>query len=168
MKRIFFAISFICLSLLSIAQQATKQEFVLEISRDTILLGNYFEVRFTAVNIKGEFEAPAFSEFELIGGPNQSSTMSIVNGVSSQKVSYSYFLKPKDAGTFYIEPAYLLNKDEQYETAPREILCLPNPEGIVQESRITDQRQSFDFGEFPFLQKPDPIKPKKKLKVTKI
>jgi hypothetical protein len=150
------------------AQLEADQSFEIQISTDSILFGNYFEVRFQAQNIQGEFQAPAFEQFEVIGGPNHSSTMSIVNGVSSQSASYSYFLKPKATGAFYIEPAFLIGKTQEMETRPVEIYCLPNPQGLVEESRISDESSTFEFGRFPFLREAPTPQKKKKLKVTKI
>ena len=168
MKNILIVTLILLLPFNVMSQEDSNPAFEIEISKDTILLGNYLEVRFTAMNIKGEFEPPKFNDFEVIGGPNQSSTMRIVNGKSSQSASYSYFIKPKETGVCYIEPAYLLGEAEQFETRPTEIFCLPNPQGIVEESRITDQGQSMEFGQFPFFRNGKPSKKKKKLKVTKI
>ena len=149
-------------------QQKTVQSFEIQVSTDTILLGNFFEVRFLVQNAKGTFDPPAFEDFQVVGGPNQSSSMSIVNGVSSQSSSYSYFLKPKSTGVLSIEPSYWEASDTTMETRPVDIVCLPNPDGIVEESKISSKDQIFEFGKFPFFGDAPAPKKKKKLKVTKI
>lgn len=158
----------IIVPILTGAQNDQVQSFEVKISSDSILLGNYLEVRFTAKNIQGEFDPPRFEDFEVIGGPNQSTSMSIVNGETSQTASYSYFIKPRNTGLLHLEPAYFVTgEDQSFETSPVDIYCLPNPDGVVQESRIDDDNHRMNFHSFPFFSE-KPAKPKKKLKVTKI
>ena len=169
MKSFLTAILIGVLPLVLVAQDDQVQSFEVKISTDTILYGNFLEVRFVAQNLKGTFEPPEFTDFEVVGGPNQSTSMSIINGHSSQTASFSYFIKPRNTGLLYIEPAYYLNGSESnYETQPIEIISLPNPDGVVQESRIEDRNEQPGFEAFPFF-KDAPVAPKKKkLKVTKI
>ena len=95
--------------------------------------------------------------------------MSIVNGETTQSASYSYFIKPKTTGLLHIEPAYFGDKEQTLETPPVDINCLPNPDGVVQESRISDENNRMNFDAFPFFHDTPAVQPKKKkLKVTKI
>lgn len=169
MKSILSAILMVSASLVLLAQGDATQSFEVKISSDSILLGNYLEVRFTAQNIQGQFEPPKFEDFDVVGGPNQSTSMRIINGQTTQTASYSFFIKPKSTGLLHIEPAYFTNEEEQsLETPPMEINCLPNPDGVMQESRIRDGNERLSFDAFPFFHEM-PAKPqKKKLKVTKI
>ena len=168
MRNILTLIFIIIVPVLGVAQIDQVQSFEVKISSDSILFGNYLEVRFTAKNIQGEFEPPKFEDFDVIGGPNQSTSMSIVNGKTSQTASYSYFIKPRNTGLIHLEPAYFVNgEDQSFETSPVDIYCLPNPDGEVQESRIDDDSDRINFHSFPFFSE-KPAKPKKKLKVTKI
>jgi hypothetical protein len=48
---------------------------------------------------------PAFTDFQVLGGPNTSTSMQFVNGTVSQSVTYSYILRPKNQGTFKIGKA---------------------------------------------------------------
>lgn len=132
MKRTFFSLLF----LIGIALNLQAQEgarFTVEVSTDSILFGNYFEVTFTLENAKGgEFSAPDFSEFFVVSGPNQASSMSIMNGKVSQSISYTYYLEPKEVGNFYILPAGINLEDRMLETQPIEVMVVPNPEGIKQ------------------------------------
>lgn len=71
-----------------------------------VVLGNYFEIDFTLENVQGEnFQAPTFTDFEVLNGPSQSTSVSSVNGKWSRTISFSYTLRPKKIGKFTIGPA---------------------------------------------------------------
>jgi hypothetical protein len=112
-------------------QEGTKLS--IEVSNDSVLLGNYIEVKFTVENGQVEkFEAPTFKGFNIISGPNQSSSMMISNGAVTQNTSYSYYIEPAEVGHYYIEPAYVTVAGEVLETMPVEIMVVENPDGIIQ------------------------------------
>ena len=143
--------------------------FVVEVSTDTILLGNSFEVKFEVTNAKVEdFDAPRFEGFDIVAGPNQSSTMSMINGETTQSMSFSYVLMPSTVGGFYIDPASARVDGEMMETTPIEIIVLPNPDGIQQNSRF-NSRSQFRWFQDDFFSNPTPspnpkVQPKKKKK----
>lgn len=152
MKKIVFTLVFgalICGSLA--AQKAPK--FTVELSADSILMGNHFMVRFTLENAEGEnFEPPSFSEFFIVNGPAVSSSFSMINGEFSRSVTYTYYLEPKDVGNYYIQPASISVGADIIETQPVEIMVVPNPDGIkVQPEQRESKEWRFDsFGDFPF------------------
>ena len=136
-----------------------EPKFEVKVSKTSVLLGNYIEVTFTLKNAGGnKFEAPNFEGFDIIGGPNQSSSYSIMNGVTTQSVSYSYYVKPRDIGNIFVSPAYIEVDGKVLETLPIEILVMDNPEGIIEKP----QRQSpnrMDMFQFPnddFFNFPNP------------
>jgi hypothetical protein len=47
---------------------------------------------------------PDLSRFHVMSGPNQSSSMQIVNGAVSSSMTYTYVLQPKETGKFTIGP----------------------------------------------------------------
>lgn len=153
-------------------------KFTVEVSNDSILLGNSFEVKFTLENAQGaNFQMPEFSDFALVGGPNQSSSFSMVNGDVTQTMSYSFFLEPKDVGNFYVEPASIEIDDLVLETEPIEIITVPNPDGIIQRPKKRGQEWGDDFFgrsfEFDIPTTPEPPttpkkKKKKKRKTTRL
>ena len=158
MKRIItFLFGFIiCLALQA---QENQPSFSFEISTDSILMGNYFEVKFTLENANGKnFAAPTFEGFNVVGGPNSSMSTSIVNGVVTQSISYSYYLEPKDIGQYWIEPASIETGDNILETTPIEVLVVPNPDGIKQYPQQREQRRLFfdDFFSRPRMEMPQP------------
>jgi len=146
-----------------------QTKFTATISNDSILLGNYFEVIFTLKNSSGSnFNPPEFKDYDIVSGPNQSMQSSFINGVSSQTLSYSYFLKPKDIGNYYLSPADIETKEGILETTPVEINVFPNPDNIIQEN--SNKKDNFDpFNDFQFFDFPEKKKaPKKKRRVYKI
>ena len=123
----------------------SAQTFNIQISSDSILYGNYIEVRFTIENLEGDFEAPDFSDFIVLSGPNITSSMQFFNGKMSSKKIYSYYLEPRDQGQFFIKPAYLVLPDNTLETIPVEINVYPNPEGKRIVPNMKNESFKFNF-----------------------
>ena len=78
-----------------VAQESAEEvNFSINISSDTVLMGNYIQVSFKLENARGDaFTPPSFEGFQVISGPNQSSSFSMYNGKVSQSISYSYYMK---------------------------------------------------------------------------
>ena len=113
--------------------QAQDVKFTVEISSDTLLVGNYFELKYTIENASmNNFDPPKLQHLHIVGGPNTSTQMSFLNGEMSQSASYTYFIEPQDIGSYTIPPAFLTTDDVSLEAPPIDIIVLPNPEGIVQ------------------------------------
>lgn len=170
MKRVFILLLIsLIFNVIAAAQKAPK--FTVEVSSDSILLGNYFMVKFTVENANvDDFQAPDFSDFHIISGPNISSSMSMVNGEVSQKASYTYYLEPKDIGNFYVQPASVNTGKEVLETTPLEVMVVPNPEGIIQKPQM-QEHFNFDlrmdnFFAPPQMPEKETEKPKRKTRKT--
>ncbi len=163
MKKLLFTFVFGFVINLAFAQQGAS--FRLELSSDSILLGNYFEVKFILENASGsQFEPPSFEGFTMVGGPNQSSSFSMVNGKVSQSMSYSFYLEPKDIGNYYIESASIKVGDQIFETLPKKVLVVVNPDEVYQSPRYNEREELTPSEEVT----PKPKKPKKKRKVYKL
>jgi len=108
-------------------------KFSVEVSNDTLLVGNYFELKYTIENgSTNGFEPPKLNIHDIVGGPNTSTSMSIINGEMSQSASYTYYIKPEDIGAYTVPPAYYEEGENILESPPIEVIVLPNPEGVVQ------------------------------------
>lgn len=149
------------------------QEFTLTVSSDSVLVGNYIEVGFVLENLDGEFEAPDFENMKIVGGPNTSSSVQIINGDKSSKTTYSYYIEPLDVGMYTIPPGYVVTPEETYETLPTVINVFPNPEGIITKPASGTEDFFFQFGDIsPFGRRDNktpkpptpPAKPKRKYK----
>ena len=145
-----------------------EASFQLFVSDDTILMGNYFEIKFEATNLNGDFELPSFDGFQIMSGPNRSHNMSIQNGRQTSSTSITLLLKPESVDIHSIPPTYFVTSDKTWETSPRDIHVLPNPDEIITDSRLESQINSFNFFDPWNSRKREPAKKKKKLKETKI
>ncbi|MEO2099223.1 MAG: BatD family protein, partial [Flavobacteriaceae bacterium] len=67
------------------------------------------------------FNPPAFTEFQVVSGPQQSVSRSWVNGVQSFSKTYTYFLTPKRKGKLTLGQAEVTIKGEVFKTTPIEI-----------------------------------------------
>jgi hypothetical protein len=75
----------------------------------SILEGSTFVVRYKLANAEGrQFQAPEFTPFTIVGGPNKSVQTTIINGAMTSSVSYSYSLLANKVGTFEIPPASMI------------------------------------------------------------
>ena len=150
-----------------------EAKLTVEISNDSVLLGNYIEVKFTIENAEVKnFEPPNFAGFSIISGPNQSSSVSIFNGEVTQSVSYSYYLEPNDIGNYYIQPAFVDTGEAVLESVPVEVIVADNPDGIIQHPKPDGRHDFFDdFFErspSPFFHFEKSAKPKTKKKKRKV
>jgi len=69
----------------------------------SVPLNSNFQLSFTLENGNGSnLKPPSISDFQVLGGPNTSTSMQWVNGTVTQSVTYSYILRPKNQGTFKI------------------------------------------------------------------
>jgi len=89
--------------------RAQNAEFIAAIDRQQVGSGEQFTLQFTLTNAGTgggtNLQLPDLSKFHIMSGPNQSSTMQIVNGAVSSSVTYSYILQPKEIGKFTIGAA---------------------------------------------------------------
>ena len=128
-------------SLVSSYLVAQDKSITVEISPDSVLMDNELEVNFIIENVEVQkFEAPPFKDFEVMAGPFSSSMMSMINGEVSSKQTYTYIIKPKRPGAFYIEPAFAeIKEGEALETHPIEVKVYANPDGIIQKKNPRNQ-----------------------------
>lgn len=141
-----FSVIFLFLIALFSLQAQQNISFSVSVSSDSILLGNQFEARFTLKNAKGEnFQAPIFDEFDVISGPNTSSSATIINGAMTQSITYTYRLRPRDIGNYFIPPASVEIEGNIVETQPLEIMVVPNPDGILQSPNYAMPSRPFDY-----------------------
>src|SRR2546426_1105150 len=68
-------------------------QFSATVSNNAVAVGDQFQVTFTLDGNGKNFQAPAFSNFNTLMGPSQSTSMQIMNGSVSQTISYTYVLQ---------------------------------------------------------------------------
>ena len=156
MKKMLSSIFVIALTIGLLAAQEGAS-FRVEVSSDSILMGNYFKVAFSLESAGGEhFQPPLFEGFDVVSGPNYASSFSMINGKASQSVSYTYYLRPREVGNYYIEPASIAVGEEVLETTPVAVTVVPNPDGVIQEP---EEKRAFpgfdnDFWDRPAMPQP--------------
>ena len=99
-------------------QSARSQKFYAQVSSKVVQVGQMFEVAFVINASASNFTPPNFSDFEVAGGPNQSSSIQVVNGQMSQNITLSYVLVPKREGKLTIGAASIISNGQKLESAP--------------------------------------------------
>jgi hypothetical protein len=81
------------------------QKFTASVSKNRIAVGEVFQLDFSINANAKNFTPPSFGDFSVYSGPNQSTSMQIVNGNMSQSITLSYYIAAKKEGTLTIGPA---------------------------------------------------------------
>lgn len=121
MKTKFLVI--IVLALLT--QLNLAQKFTTSADRTTVGQYDRFQVDFVFeggdVNGLSNYRPPAFNGLRVLSGPNQSSSMSIINGRVSGSLTFSYILQPINVGEFTIASASVDYGGRTFKTDPLKI-----------------------------------------------
>lgn len=96
-------------------------KFEAKVSKNKLGVNERLRVDFEMNKDGDHFNPPDFSNFTVIGGPNQSVSNSWINGVRSFTKTYSYFLSPKKQGDFTLGQATIDIDGETYKTIPLKI-----------------------------------------------
>lgn len=167
---IISALSVLLLAQACAQNTASAVKFSASASQTEILLGNYIEVEFKLENASGaKFSAPdwAAAGFIVRGGPNQSSSFSMINGKTSSSVSYTYFVEPRDTGTLTIPAVSIKANGETVSTAPIAVRVFDNPDGVIETPQ---PKEHYDIWGRPTpAPQPEPsVQPKKRRPTTRI
>lgn len=101
------------------------QTFNASVDNTTVGLNDQFQLSFTfeGQNINGvrNFTPPDLSKFLILSGPNQSSSMQIINGAVSGSLTFSYIIQPRQMGEATINEASVDYNGKQFKSAPLKI-----------------------------------------------
>ena len=111
-KYLFFLMSILLSGFLC----AQDVKFTAATSHTEVNTGDRFQIQFTANANITNFKAPDLSDFRVLSGPNQSTSMSWVNGNMTSSISYSFVLMAVKEGTFTIKPALAAFDGNAYKT----------------------------------------------------
>lgn len=93
--------------------------FIAQVSKNKVAVGEVFQIAFTINGAGGNVSLPDLNkDFNIAGGPNQSNSMSMVNGNISQSTTISIFLAAKKEGKFTIGAASCVSGSSKLETKP--------------------------------------------------
>ena len=112
--------------------------------------GEQFQVTYTLNTSGSNLSSPGFPDFDLLGGPSQSTSMSIVNGAMSQSASFTYYLRAKKEGTFTIKPAKIKVNGVDIESNALTITVTKADPAAAQRRQQQQRQQMFDPFADPF------------------
>lgn len=124
-------------------------------ARQTVSLGEQFYVKYS-VNAEGSsFKGPSFKGFDLVSGPNSSSSSSvqIINGKVSQslEITFTYILYASKEGSFNIPSATILVNGKIYSSNSLSIQVVKGKGGNNNQQQNQQQNQSSGSDESIFI-----------------
>jgi hypothetical protein len=123
---ILFSSAFLCSSI--------EAQISAQVSTKRAQVGVPFEYAVVIAGSAGNYTQPNLKDFDIVSGPNQSSSIQYVNGVVSQQVVFSYALVARREGKFTIPPASCVIGGQRVETAPIVIDVVKGAAGQAQGS----------------------------------
>lgn len=116
---------FLSIAILFFSSALWAQSFTASVDVNPVGINDQFQISFTlessSINSVKNFSPPSFKDFRVLSGPNQSTSMQIINGVSSSSLTLSYVLMPTSIGTFTIGSASIENGGQTFSTQPLKI-----------------------------------------------
>ena len=114
-----------CASAQKLTAQHQDISFVADVSKTKMLSNSTLEYKLTLNNAQGnELKPPKFTNFIVLRGPMRSLGTSIINGVGTSYLSYSWQLQPKRTGTLVIGPATIRASGRTYKTNSKSVSVL--------------------------------------------
>jgi hypothetical protein len=105
---------------LGLINQSFTQQFVASVKEIDATVNEPFQVSFTFsgpnINNLSNFSPPTFENFMILSGPNQSTSIQIINGAQSASITYSFVLQAKSVGTFTIGSASISQSGKTYKS----------------------------------------------------
>ena len=133
--------------------------FTASVSKNPVAVGEQFEVTFTLNGNAESFDPPSFNGFQMLSGPNQSTSMTSINGRTTMSLSLSYILAGTKEGSFTITAASVTAGGKQYKSNPIKIkvakgsAAAPNNQSAArgQGSGRSDEGRSADISSRLFI-----------------
>ena len=107
--------------LFTVFNVTAQVSFEARVSKKSMGLNERLRVDFIMNKNGDNFTAPNFSDFRVVGGPNQSISNSWVNGKRSFSKTFTYFLSPKKKGAATLNAATVKIEGKVYRTTPVKI-----------------------------------------------
>lgn len=135
---------------LSITVKVFGQEFTASVNETTVADNERFQVTFTfsgkSINNLSKFSPPSFENFLILSGPNQSTSIQIINGAQSAQLSYTFVVQPKSLGNYTIGSASIMQEGNTYKSEPIKITVVKGENKPKQQqnndSQISDSEIS--------------------------
>ncbi|MFN0158195.1 MAG: BatD family protein [Bacteroidota bacterium] len=121
--------------------QAQDITFQASVDKNPVGMGDQFTLLLTLNNATGggkNLRLPDLSKFHVMGGPNQSSSMQIINGAISSSITYSYILQPKEMGKITIGAVAIEAGGNIYRTQPVVVEVVKGTPKPKQQAGVSD------------------------------
>lgn len=127
--------------------------FIAGVDKNPVAADERFTLQFTITTSGASaknFKTPDLSKFLTLSGPNQSTSMQIINGSVSSSQSFSYILQARETGKFTIGSAMIEVGGDQYKSNPIE-LTVTKSGGQKQQQAQSSKDDAVDVGDNLFL-----------------
>lgn len=111
-------------ALLSGFAASSQHSFTASVDKNPIAVNDRFKLVLTIENASGNITPPDMGDFNLIFGPAKSTSYQIINGQTSNTISFTYTLMPKKTGTFTIGEAIAQTDKGTLKSKPIELKVL--------------------------------------------
>ncbi|MBP9211275.1 MAG: protein BatD [Bacteroidetes bacterium] len=132
---------------------AQDASFTAGVDKNPVAADEQFTLEFT-VSTSGasprNFKTPDLSKFLVLSGPNQSTSMQIINGSVSSSQTFTYVLQAREPGKPVIGAATIEIGGNQYKSNPIE-LTVTKAAGKRSQPAQSAQGQPVDVGDYIFL-----------------
>lgn len=91
--------------LIALVNSSLAQKLTAQASKTKVAVGETFQISFSINSNGSSFKAPSLTDFDVYSGPNQSTSMSFINGSMSQSITFSYVIAAKKEGKYTIGAA---------------------------------------------------------------
>lgn len=138
--------SILLLVTLLLTSSLLAQKFELTADKTTVKQNERFQIYFTfeggdRTSLEG-YHPPSLKNFRVLSGPNQSSSMTIINGSVSSTITYSYILVASNLGESSISGASLKYKGNEYKTNSLKIKVVKNTSGTATTRKAKNSNQA--------------------------
>jgi len=145
------------LSFWTSALLAQDLKFTASVSKTEAGTGEQIEITFSVNGNGDRFTPPDMNGFQVIGGPNQSTSMEMINGNTTVNLSVSYLLLAVKEGEFTIGPATIVVNGRKLTSNSIKIKVVkghPIAQGrapTIQQNNSVPTAKSADLSKFLFL-----------------
>ena len=137
LKKILLAIFLLTVGL----QVGAQVTFQAKVSKNRMGINERLKVSFEMNKNGDNFTPPQFEGFRVVGGPNQSTSNSWINGKRSFSRSFTYFLNPTRKGKLSIGQATVKIDGAIYKTSPVSV-------EVTEAVKTPNQTGNADYIEF--------------------
>src|SRR4051794_3260159 len=95
-----------------------SQSVYAQVSSKQVQVGIPFDFAIVINTTPNTYSPPSFKDFDIISGPNQSTSMQWINGQTSVQNTISWSLVAKREGKFTLGPAVVTIGNQRFETSP--------------------------------------------------